>query len=104
MSCMLICTTLCTNSFGSTATYYHDYYQGKRTTNGSIFSQGQLTCASNKYRLNTYLKVFYKNRSVICKVTDRGSFGKEHIDLSKATFLKLAPLRCGVLKVKIIKI
>lgn len=101
---LVFCTTLCTNSYGSTATYYHDYYQGKKMSNGNKFSQSQLTCASNKYRLNTYLRVYYNKKSVVCKVTDRGGFGKEHIDLSKATFKQLSPLSKGVLRVRIVKL
>ena len=76
-----------------------------KTANGEIYNENKFTCASNKHKLGTLLRVENKKtgKSVICRVNDRGGFGKYNrvIDLSKASFKQIASLVSGVVHVKI---
>jgi len=85
------------------ASFYHDKYQGKRTSNGSIFNQKNYTCASGpKYKLGTKLQItnITNNKSVIVKVTDRGKgIIGNRLDLSKVAFKEIADLKQGVVKI-----
>lgn len=91
-------------SFTTKMSHYHDKYHGRRSADGSIFSQDKLTCASNKHKLGDSLRVTNpKNgKSVDVKVTDRLSpkYGNR-IDLSKKAFKQIAELRQGVVPVEI---
>lgn len=84
------------------ATFYHDKYDGRRASDGSIFRQNALTCASNVYKLGSKLKVTNKEngKSVIVKVTDTGAFRLPIIvDLSKRAFSSITSLTRGKVKV-----
>jgi rare lipoprotein A len=80
------------------ATYYSDYYNGRKMANGKRFSQGGYTAAHPSHRLGTRLKVYNpKNkRSVIVTVTDRCRCS---LDLSKAAFSRIAKLSQGRVRV-----
>lgn len=90
------------------ATYYGDKFHGRKTASGERYNQNAFTCASNQYKLGTRLKVTNKanGKSVICRVNDRGGFGKYGVslDLSKGAFKKIAPLSDGKVRVTIRKI
>ncbi|AKI27392.1 hypothetical protein [Moraxella phage Mcat8] len=94
-----------TASQANYATYYSDKFHGRKTANGERYNQNALTCASNQYKLGTRLKVTNKanGKSVVCRVNDRGGFGKygTTLDLSKGAFKKIAPLSKGKIKVTI---
>ncbi|MCL1622747.1 septal ring lytic transglycosylase RlpA family protein [Moraxella sp. Tifton1] len=86
----------------TTASYYADKFNGRKTANGEIFSNQGMTCASNNYALGTKVEVtnIKTGQSIICKVNDRiGKSGR--IDLSKKAFSQLAPLRQGLAKVSV---
>lgn len=89
----------------NTATWYGDRFHGRLTASGERYNQNAFTCASNQYKFGTRLKVTNKanGKSVICRVNDRGGFGKygTALDLSKASFAKIAPLSKGKIKVTI---
>ena len=89
----------------ATVTYYGDKFHGKKTASGERFNQNAMTCASNSHKFGTHLKVTNtaNDKSVICRVNDRGGFGKygTTLDLSKASFAKIAPLSKGKIKVTI---
>ncbi|MFB6347869.1 septal ring lytic transglycosylase RlpA family protein [Moraxella sp. ZJ142] len=89
----------------NTATYYADKFHGCKTASGERFNQNALTCASNSHKFGTRLKVTNtaNGKSVICRVNDRGGFGKYgvSVDLSKAAFAKIAPLGQGKVGVTI---
>lgn len=74
------------------------------TASGEKFDESLLTCAcSRSIPLGSYIKFTYQGNSVVAKCNDRGAFEKAYgrvADLSKATFLKLAPLEKGVLQVQ----
>ena len=80
--------------------------------NGEVFNDSKFTCASWNYGFGTFLRVvsLHTNKKVVVKVTDRGPGqpkcsglkGEQRIiDLSKASFEKLAPLSSGLIKVRV---
>lgn len=86
----------------TTASYYADKFNGRKTASGEVFSNQGMTCASNNYALGTHVEVtnVKTGQSIICKVNDR--IGKKgRIDLSKKAFLQLAPLSQGLAKVSV---
>ena len=90
-------------SFGR-ASYYHDKFVGRKTSNGEIFSQEKFTAAHKTLALGTYVKVTnLKNRkSVIVKVNDRlPAHSKRTIDLTKAAARELNMIRSGLAKVSL---
>lgn len=97
-------------------THYHgmaSYYTERdnkmnghnKTSNGETYNENALTCASNKHKFGTLLRVEnVKNGKVaICRVNDRGGFHKYNrvVDLSKRAFSQIANPKSGVIKVKI---
>jgi len=85
-------------SYRTTATFYSDYYQGKRMANGQPFRQNSDSVAHPHFRLGTRVKIKYKNRTVTGVVRDRCLCA---IDLSKGLFQQLAPLKKGRIPVKV---
>ncbi len=94
------------------ASWYSTKESKGRMANGETFDDKKYTCASWNYRFGTMLKVvnLTNDRSVEVRVTDRGpgqpkcsclKKPQKIIDLSKAAFKKLAPLRVGLLKVRV---
>jgi hypothetical protein len=73
-------------------------------TNSIKFNPEAMTAACNLFPLGSWLKVTYKDKSIIVMVTDRGP-GKEGrhdwIDLTRGAFSKLAPLELGVISVDV---
>lgn len=87
------------------ASYYHQKFEGRRTSSGEIFNQNKLTCAHRKYLFNTMLRVtnLQNDRSVIVRVNDRGpyKYAGRIIDLSKAAANKIGMVKNGVVSVKV---
>ena len=54
-------------------TYYHDMFEGRKTSNGEIFDQNKFTAAHWKIKLGTYVMVTNRNNGmqVIVRVNDR---------------------------------
>ena len=84
------------------ASFYHTKFEGRKTANGEIFSNNNLTAAYNHVPLVTTLKVtnIKNNKSVIIKVNDRCGINSR-IDLSQKAFSSIADLKYGIIKVKI---
>lgn len=87
------------------ATYYHDKFNGRKTANGSVFSNKKLTAAHKTLPFGTKVRVtnLKNDESIIVTITDRGPFvsGKT-IDLSKKAFMEIAHHRgSGNLNVKL---
>ncbi len=83
----------------STASYYHDKFNGRKTASGEIFDNKKLTAANKTLPFGTKVKItnLKNEKSVIVRVNDRGPFSKKRaFDLSKAAFSKIADLRSGV--------
>lgn len=88
------------------ATYYADYFHGRRTANGETFDMNAMTCAAtSKYAFGTILKVtnIENGKSVEVKVNDRGAFESRGVtlDLSKGAFEAISPLSRGVVRIEI---
>lgn len=83
------------------ATFYSNYYQGRRMANGQPFRQNSNTVATNRYKLGTRLRICTGKRCVVGVVRDRCNCS---IDLSKGLFKQLAPLKKGRVSVKVNKI
>ena len=101
----LITLLLSTPAIASYATWYGNQFHGRLTASGERFNQHAMTCASNKHKFGTQLKVtnLANGKSVVCRVNDRGPLGKGVVvDLSKGAFAKIAPLSQGRIKVKVI--
>lgn len=86
------------------ASYYHNKYHGRTTSNGDIYDKDGLTAAHNTLPLGTRLRVtnLKNNRSVIVKVNDRmNKRNKRLIDLSRRAAQELDFIQAGLTKVKI---
>ena len=100
----LIAMLLSTPAIANYATWYGNQFHGRLTASGERFNQYAMTCASNKHKFGTQLKVTNtaNGKSVACRVNDRGRLGKGVVvDLSKGAFAKIAPLSQGKIKVTV---
>jgi rare lipoprotein A len=86
------------------ASFYHDKFNGRKTSSGELFSQEKLTAAHKNLPLGTYVKVTnLKNReSVVVKINDRlPPHSKRTIDLSKSAAKELKMIRSGLAHVSL---
>ena len=86
------------------ASWYGDYFHGKKTASGEKYNMYNLTAASKTLPFGTIVKVknLANGKSVKIKINDRGPYVKGRIiDLSRAAFEKIAPLGAGVLNVEV---
>ena len=86
------------------ATYYGSKWHGRRSADGSVFSNDSLTCAHKTLPFGTILHVRNpKNgKEVLVKVTDRGPFrANTLIDLSQAAAKEIDMMRAGVAMVEV---
>jgi len=95
-----------TDSFTSTgkASFYHDKFQGRETSNGEEYNQNDFTAAHRTLPFNTIVHVTNKqnNKNVIVRINDRGPFKKSRIiDLTRSAAMKLGMIPFGVVPVKI---
>lgn len=87
-----------------TASWYGPGFQGKKTSTGDKFDMHGLTCASNQYKLGTWLRVtnLKTGKSVIVRVNDRmHPRMKRIVDLSKGAASQIGMISKGVAKVKV---
>lgn len=92
------------NVWHGIASYYHPKFNGRKTSNGEIFSNRKLTCANNFLELGTYIKVTntINGKSVIVKVNDRmNPHNKRLIDLSQAAAARIGLIHQGLGEVHI---
>ena len=91
-----------------TASFYDDYFDGKKMANGETFRQHKFTAAiaksyvqgATKHKLGSFVTLKRKGRIVRVKITDVGNFGRNHIDLSKAAYKALGgKLKDGLIEV-----
>lgn len=87
---------------------YSSRADGSITANGERLSNSLFTAASNKFKLNTWVKVTnLKNRHwVLLRITDRTSRkpGAAIIEITRAGVAKLGFLQTGMAKIKLEKI
>ena len=88
------------------ASWYGEKYRGKRMANGRAFDPGALTCATYAYPLGAWLLVEHDGWEVLVQVTDRGPDHRLHrlIDLSRASFARIAHPDLGVVRVKVTRV
>lgn len=82
------------------ASYYADFFEGKKMANGEIYNPNILVCAHPTAPLGSFLKVSRRDHpgySVIVKVADRGPYVKGRvIDLSRRAAKELDILHKGL--------
>lgn len=86
------------------ASYYSNYYNGRRTASGSIFSNSSNQCAHRTLRFGTVvtIKNTANNRTTTCVVRDRMPYYPDRvIDLSSRTFSELDSLERGLINVEL---
>lgn len=83
------------------ASFYGDEFNGRKSADGSVFNNGEMTCAAKGFPFSTYLEVqsIETGKKVTVKVTDRP--GRNVVDLSKAAFSEIDSLEKGRIKVKV---
>jgi len=87
-----------------TASYYHNKFNGRKTSSGERFSNDSLTAAHKTLPLGTFVMVTnLKNDSVVVvKINDRLPYkSKRSIDLSVKAAKQLNFIRAGLTKVRI---
>ncbi|MBR9922589.1 MAG: septal ring lytic transglycosylase RlpA family protein [Bacteroidetes bacterium] len=80
------------------AVFYADYFEGRKTANGEIFSNDLFTCAHASHPHGTLLKVTRpeNGKSVTVRVNDRGGFGEDIVvDMTKAAAAQLGFISDG---------
>ena len=95
------------NEIEGIASYYHKKFEGRKTATGSIFKHNLYTAASNRFPLNTYVKVTNLNnqKEVYVLINDRMSaHNKRVIDLTNASVKRLKFKGSGLVKVRLTKV
>lgn len=86
------------------ASYYHDKFEGRKTSNGEIFDQNKLTAASNIIPLGTWIRIVnpQNDSSVVVFINDRmHPKNRRLVDLSKAAAKQLGSLHFGLIRVRV---
>lgn len=87
-----------------TASYYSNKFEGKKTANGEIFHQKNMTCAHNGLPFGTWLKVTNRKNGkwAYFRVTDRlHAKNKRVVDLTTTGAKKLGYYKKGLASVKV---
>lgn len=100
--CLLVCQEPNAQERGI-ASYYADFFDGRRMANGIRYDPNSFTCAHPTAPIGTIFKVVRKDDptcSVLVTVSDRGPFVKGRIiDLSKRAAAELGILHIGITEV-----
>ena len=86
------------------ATYYADYFHGRKASDGTLYHRDSMTCAHKTYPFGTVLRVRNQKNGneVYVTVTDRGPFRRGCIvDLSYAAATQLDMISAGVVPVEV---
>jgi len=85
------------------ASYYADFFEGRKMANGDAYNPEELTCAHLTAPLGSIMKITRldcPDQSVIVRVVDRGPYVKGRIvDLSKRAAKELGILHLGIAEV-----
>jgi peptidoglycan hydrolase-like protein with peptidoglycan-binding domain len=85
-----------------TASWYGPGFHGKRTANGEIYDQRELTAAHKTLPLGAWVRVSADGRSIVVRINDRGPYvGDRLIDLSFAAAQRLGVAHAGTATVEI---
>lgn len=79
--------------------YYHHKFEGRTMACGGRFDNERLTAASNHHPCGSKVRVSYRDRSVVVRITDR--CGRCGIDLTRAAARDLGMLYVGRAPVKV---
>ena len=86
------------------ASYYAEFFEGRKTASGEIFRQDSLTAAHNTLPFGTIVKVvnLSNSKEVVVEINDRGPYAKGRIiDISRTAAKKLDMLQKGTAWVKL---
>jgi len=86
------------------ASWYGPGFHGRKTANGEVYNQFELTAAHKSLKFGTLLRLtnFDNNKSIIVRINDRGPYFEDReLDLSYASARALGILKPGVRKVKV---
>ena len=95
------------NSFFGGATYYAKKFEGRKTATGETFRHTNYTAASNKFKLNTWVRVtnIKNGKCVIVRINDRMapsmSAKGRIVDLTYTAAKEIGIINIGVGKVKV---
>lgn len=90
-----------------TASFYHNKFDGRKTSSGEVFRQNLYTCAHKTLPFGTMLKVtnLSNDSTVVVKVNDRLPMrSKRVIDLSMVAAKQLNFVSKGLTKVELEKV
>lgn len=112
--CMLIVMLVCvfSLSFGvessnkelGKASYYAEFFEGRQTANGEIFTNSELTAAHKELPMGTLVRVTNtgNGKTVDVRINDRGPFVSGRvIDLTEKAFDQIADRKLGVVNVTV---
>ena len=86
------------------ASYYHDFFDGRKTASGETFSSQMLTAAHRTLEFGTRVRVTNLSnlKSVVVTINDRGPYVSGRIiDLSRRAASVLGFVRNGVTRVRV---
>ena len=86
------------------ASFYHDKFNGRKTANGEVFNNKNMTAAHRTLPIGSKVRVtnLKNHKSVVVRINDRGPYVKGRIlDLSKAGAKKLDMEKTGLATVKV---
>ena len=95
------------NCFLGIASFYSENLDGTETATGEIFRHNKLTAASNRFKLNTWLRVtrIKNGKSIIVRVNDRMHPRMDRkgriVDLTIRGAEKLGFIEIGITKVQV---
>lgn len=80
--------------FGMEASYYADMFEGKRSANGTTFSQTNHSAALCYEELSQLAYVSTAQTGIVVSITDRPNCSRyrDRVDLTSSTFSLFAPL------------
>lgn len=86
------------------ASYYANFFEGRKTASGAVFKQNKRTAAHKTLPFGTKVKVINlsNGKKVKVRINDRGPFVEGRIiDLSKKAAKKIGMINAGVVEVKV---
>ena len=86
------------------ASFYSDSFEGKRTANGEIFSNSEMTAAHRTLSFGTRVRVtnLKNGRTAVVRITDRGPFVEGRVlDVSLAVATQLDFVDDGLAEVRL---
>ena len=89
------------------ASFYSSNLDGTKTSTGEIFRNSKMTCASNNFKLNTWVRVtnLRNNKVIKVRINDRMHEKMAHkgrvVDLSRSAAKELGFIGRGLTRVKV---